>query len=258
MLDKDYNNFATLWVATKSIYQYSKEVTDAEVRIIFSTLKDYSFNDVSRALSYIVGNSKEIPVPKTIKDTIKMFRHEDSASLELKANKWLADLTKDFSIGQDIICSDIRAVIAFKTVYINVREYNSVTKNNEPFLKKAFIENYVNVAEAYIDKCDYEQGNQIKGIYAHTFNPLVRFIGDIERCKQIAKVVYENKRPRYTTLNDLARIALKRSQNEKLALSGTDVSQSDKNASMSKYVDMKTIQKDMEQLCNMLNVNKRK
>lgn len=258
MLDKDYNNFATLWVATKSIYQYSKEVTDAEVRIVFSTLRDYSFYDVSRALSYIVGNSKDIPVPKMIKDTIKMFRHEDSASLELKANKWLADLAKDFSIGHDIICSDTRAVIAFKTIYNNVRQYNSVSKNNEPFLKKAFIENYVNVADGYIDKCDYEQGNQIRGIYAHTFNPLVRFIGDIERCKQIAKIVYADKRPRYTTLNDIARIALKRSQNEKLALSGTDVPQSEKNASMDEYVDMETIQKEMENLVNMLNANKRK
>lgn len=258
MLDKDYNNFAMLWVATKSIYQYSKEVTDAEVRIVFSTLQDYSFYDVSRALSYIVGNSKEIPVPKMIKDTIKMFHHEDSASLELKANKWLADLAKDFSIGHDIICSDTRAVIAFKTVYNNVRQYNSVTKSNEPFLKKAFIENYVNVAEAYIGKCDYEQGNHIRGIYAHTFNPLVRFIGDIERCKQISKVVFENKRPRYTTLNDIAEIAFKRSQEKKLEANGTDIPQSEKNASTSEYVDIKTIQEDMEKLVNMLNANKRK
>lgn len=256
-MDKtDYNKFVVLWVGTMSLYPYMKEPNDTSLMLCFNAFKEFSFEDFQKGIQLFISESTEAPVPANVKLAILKVRKEDKGSLEIKANKFYLDLSNGFSVGHDIITDDQRAVLAFKQVYRTVQSFNSVRSTDEPFRRKEFIKAYVEARKEWLDSDDIQRLNWIKGIYANSTNPLVRFIGDVEKCKRIAKEIYKYKRPRYTTLDDMARIALKRSQIEKIELSDTHVPQITENSSTSEYVDMETIQKDMEKLVAMFNVKR--
>ena len=255
MKQADFNDFTVLWTTVKNMY--SKTVSQAETLLVFNAFDKYSLDDVKKAISKVIKTSEFAPTPASVIKAIQEMHFEDQSSLEVKANKWYMTLSDGFSIGHDIITDDSRAVIAFKQCFRNVNGFRTVNAQTDAFRRKDFIQAYVAVTNGQLQHQPKEI-NWIQGIYSSSDNPLVRFIGNIEKCKKIAKIIYQYKRPRYTTLNDIAEIEYKRVQREKLALSGTSIPQSEENASMSEYVSFEQIQKDMDELCRMLNVNKRK
>lgn len=253
MLQQDFNEFAVLWTTVKNMYPLKNPVTDKEVCIVFGLLQPYSLNEVKCGLTKFMREFNHAPTPHDVISAIGEIKHEDHTSLELQASKWYMELSKGFSIGQDIITDDARAVIAFKNCFGSVNGFREVNAKTDAFRRKDFIQAYLLVSDADL-KANEITNHWIQGIYRTAFNPLVRFIGDIEKCKKIAKIVYANKRPRYTTLNDLAEIEFKRSQNEKLALSGTDVPQNDENASKELYVQKAEMERFFQEFFDALGV----
>lgn len=254
MKQNDYNEFTVLWTSVKNMYPLKAPVSTAEVTLVFNALESYSLNDVKKAISKCIKTSEYAPTPASVIKAINELHREDDASLELKANKWYMILSDGFSVGHDIVTDDLRAVIAFKQCFRTVNDFGRIDAKSDAFRRKDFIQAYVAVKSQWLSKPFNAEDYQIKGIYSSSFNPLVRFIGDIEKCKYLAKSIYVNKRPRYTTLNDLAEIEFKRSQNEKLALSGTDVPQNDKNASKELYVQKAEMEKFFQEFFDALGV----
>lgn len=254
MKQKDFNEFTVLWTSVKNMYPLKAPVSTAEVTLVFNALESYSLADVKRAISKVIKTSEFAPTPASVIKAISELHREDDASLELKANKWYMQLSDGFSVGHDIITDDQRAVIAFKQCFRTVNDFGRIDSKSDAFRRKDFIQAYIAVKPQWLSNGIVEDLNQIKGIYSTACNPLVRFIGDIEKCKKIAKSIYANKRPRYTTLNDIARIQREHVQNEKLALSGTSIPSEDKNASKELYVAKEEMEKFFNEFFEALGV----
>lgn len=267
MEKKDYADFATAWETAREVLNKSAKfepLSNRAMIAIFNTFIEFPLELVRKGLSRVVATSEFMPSPAQVVNVIKEIYGEDEASLQLKADTWYSKLNKDFSMGHDIITDDRRAVVAFKQCFKDMREFGSHPLSADPFDRKAFVKAYMQVKDCWIrdgknTEDDFEQLNHIRGIYSYEERMSVRFIGDLEKCKQIAKTVYLNKRPRYITLialqehEQLTRIAQERSQRALLTMNGTDVPKEETNQSMNEYVSKEENLKNLQEVMLILS-----
>lgn len=193
MTNNEFEEFQSYWTDIKSIY--GKEVSKNEPLYVFNALKEYSLTDIQNALTIVMQNSKFAPTVADVIEALKELKGEDPITLEARANKFYNELNREFSIANDIVTTDKRAVIAFYQCFTDLRDFGSHPLSADPFDKKAFVKAYVSVKPYWVERAISPQLNVIKGIYHDSEKPKVKFIGKKDLCLQICKAIYQDKKP---------------------------------------------------------------
>lgn len=189
MTKDDYLKFCELW---SSAYKMFNRDVDKEVcTLAYKALQEYELKELTVAMSRVLKHSKFAPTIADLVSEIETMYGKDKASLEIKANEFYNKINNDFSMAKDYVCEDPRAVYAFKIAFGSLKEFGSHPLSADPYDRKAFIQAYVNAKETSY-ALDREK-HLLKGIYHYGERVPVRFIGDVEKCKYLARKALPNK-----------------------------------------------------------------
>lgn len=201
MTEDDYPTFADTWFRANKLLRYEPDTES--IQLAFELLAEYPLNVVDKAILRTLKRLKFPPTPSDVIQDIKVVLGIDPETLEAKANFWWNEINRDFSIANDIITTDRRAVFAFTRCFSSIERYGNHEQKAEPFDRKDFIAAYVNCREEWLKSPDL---NLLKGIYHDSDKPKVKFIGDYKDCSVIAEIVYHAKTPRLPELENKQRL----------------------------------------------------
>lgn len=183
MKTNDLADFGKLWTETQTMF--NRTVSDTAIKLAFSALADFDLEDIKKAIAVSLRESKFAPTVADIVEIIRKVNGEDNASLSAKAHEWYTKLNYNFDSGKDIITDDARAVYAFKMCFGNLLSFGQHDKKSDPFDRKNFVECYVNASTRNIGEC-----YRINGLFHASHDPRVRFIGNENKCLQLAEKIY--------------------------------------------------------------------
>lgn len=169
---------------------FDKAVDNDIVKVYFLAVKDYPLSVVIQALLYCSINCEFKPKPVDLVKALKEFTGQNKEQLEVKAHVVFKEFSHNINIGCDYVFEDERAASAFRQTFGSIVEYGKKTED-DTWLEKRFVDAYVS---PYLENT----GNVLGGLYAYTDDPLVRFIGDYDRCLEIVNTCenYQGKHPR--------------------------------------------------------------
>lgn len=182
---------------------YGKQCQDSMLDIYVFALADYDFNVVQTALKNIVKTAKFMPRPAEIIELIMQFQGQGAqdierqkAILEFKASSAFRELMAHLDVGQDIVSDDWRFVFAVRVAFGSLLELAQSEEGNV-WLEKKFVKAYLLADDP--SRC----GHVLGGMYHNTSDPRVRYIGNKDKCKEIAQEFYSDRgmRPRLPTDN---------------------------------------------------------
>ena len=189
MTKDDYLKFCELWGSANKMF--NREVDKEICTLAYKALQEFELKEITVAMSRVLKRSKFAPTIADIVSEIEVMYGNDKASLEIKANEFYNAINRDFSMAKDYVCEDPRAVYAFKIAFGSLQEFGSHSVSADAFDRKAFIQAYVNAKETSY-ALDREK-HLLKGIYHYGERVPVRFIGNVEKCKLLARKALPNK-----------------------------------------------------------------
>lgn len=181
MTKDDLGKFSSLWSNVNEMF--NKHVNEGTIKIAFTTLREYEYNVIGKALMYVVQTSKFAPTVADVIEVIKQQNGEDKESLINKASRFYAEINAYLDSGCDYVCSDPRGVHAFKLCFGSIREFGQHSGKTDGFDRKSFI-------DAYVNAHNYPNNNFLCGVNHKTKTPRVKFIGDKRECLTIAQKYY--------------------------------------------------------------------
>ena len=189
MTDNDFDAFSEKLLGISEVYM-TKQLSAEALNVSFDSLIEYPLPLVFAGLQHAVKGSKFMPKPADVIEAIKNLTGQDKDQLESKAHIVFKEISRNINIGCDYVFEDARAASAFKQAFGSIVEYGKKTEE-DTWLEKRFVEAY---ASPYLENT----GNILGGLYAYTDDPMVRFVGDYDRCLEIVNNSenYQGKHPR--------------------------------------------------------------
>ena len=189
MTNNDFDAFSEKLLGISEVYT-TKPLSEEAVNVYFDSLVEYPLSVVLTGLRQAVKGAKFMPKPADVIEAIKNLTGQNKEQLEAKAQVAFKEISRNINIGCDYVFEDARAASAFKRAFGSLVEYGKEPENNT-WLEKRFVDAYTS---PYLENT----GNILGGLYAYTDDPMVRFIGDYDRCLEIVNNSenYQGKHPR--------------------------------------------------------------
>lgn len=190
MTKDDFPKFSVVWIEVNRLF--NREISDVSLKMVFNVLKIYELKEVTDAVYAHIRQSKFAPTIADIVTAIDEMHGRDKASLNAKANDFYNAISHNFSMGNDYVCEDRRAVYAFKRIFGSLRRFGEMPLKSDVFERKRFVDFYCEIKEEWLGNTpdDY----LLEGIYHNeNYAVSVRTIGNAERCTLIAEKAYETK-----------------------------------------------------------------
>ena len=189
MTNNDFEAFSEKLLGISEVYT-TKPLSEEAVNVYFDSLVEYPLSVVLTGLRLAVKGAKFMPKPADVIEAIKNLTGQNKEQLEAKAHVVFKEISRNINIGCDYVFEDARAASAFKQAFGSIVEYGKKTEE-DTWLEKRFVEAY---ASPYLENT----GNILGGLYAYTNDPMVRIVGDYDRCLEIVNTSekYQGKHPR--------------------------------------------------------------
>lgn len=188
MKQTDSKAFAEQLKKTFKVYEHTAD--NEVISTYFDACSAYPLELVIAGIRQTERTCRFYPKPVDIIDSIKVIVGQNEEQLKARAHTVFKEITRNISIGCDYVFEDARAASAFKQAFGSIVEYGKKTEE-DTWLEKRFVEAY---ASPYLENT----GNILGGLYAYTDDPMVRFVGDYDRCLEIVNTSenYQGKHPR--------------------------------------------------------------
>lgn len=190
MLPVDTEQFFELWNRAQAFYGKQPITDKATQALLVGALRDFSLPEISQAVMDHLAHSKYALMPAHIFEYWQKHKGETDEALSVQADISFRQIDSVAVYGDDIVCQDARAAVAFNTAFGKLNIYLSHTVSETPFLKRDFRNAYINTGTL---KNERPEDHLITGCRSVFGAKTVQFAGDYLACRKIADQIFAGR-----------------------------------------------------------------